>query len=101
AIAYSTQKVMIFSSDSSSLMLFFPLRIEGDGYGGKLRILNFSSKNQGRCDRNQITLAATLPNAVSKRLVNSEERSLRWSLNLRCPELCRSRSVSKSWVEVR
>ncbi|MEH2056111.1 MAG: hypothetical protein V7K97_08135 [Nostoc sp.] len=43
AIAYSTQKVMILSSDSSSLMLFFPRLIEGDGYGGKLRILNFSS----------------------------------------------------------
>ncbi|MEH1907601.1 hypothetical protein [Nostoc sp.] len=49
AIAYSTQKAMIFSSDSSSLMLFFPLRMRGDGYGGKLRILNFSSLDEGRC----------------------------------------------------
>ncbi|MEH1934428.1 MAG: hypothetical protein V7L14_12060 [Nostoc sp.] len=49
AIAYSIQKVMILSSDSSSLMLFFPLRIKGDAEGG--------TKSD---HRNQITLVATL-----------------------------------------
>ncbi|MHC5832988.1 MAG: hypothetical protein ACYT04_97640, partial [Nostoc sp.] len=69
AIAYSTQKVMIFSSDSSSLMLFFPLRIRAMPKAASYASLTFPLRIRGDAIAHQITLAATLPNAVSKRVV--------------------------------